>query len=402
MAPDGTVTDSVTVEDLVARAAALGPKLAERRDKTREMRRLPDETVADLIDNGLIQVCQPKRFGGPELPFGAHTDVAMELARHCASTGWVVGILGSHDWWMAKCHPDVQEEIWGTDSKAWVAGAFAFERSKPTKVDGGFRLSGEWVFASGVRQEGWFAVMAHVSEEDGSTTPTMMILPPSDFTIKRIWDPPGLIGTGSDNVIAEDVFVPTHRTVSFLDLNKRKSIGQTLNPGWTYNLPMPRVASYSVAGPVIGMARAALNAFCDNIKARSSYVDRSKLQGFATLQARVAESAAEIDAAQDIYDADMRILRDIAENDRDMTQYEQYRIRRNCGYLSMLCRRATHRLAEALGGGGLKASNLVHQFNLDVLAATGHQALSWDSNATPYGKLMLGLDPDLLPGQRKG
>ena len=99
MAPDSAHSESLTVDDLVARASTLGLKLAERRSKARSLRRLPDETVADLIDNDLIRACQPKRFGGPELPFGAHTDVAMELARSCPSTGWVAGILGSHDWW---------------------------------------------------------------------------------------------------------------------------------------------------------------------------------------------------------------------------------------------------------------------------------------------------------------
>lgn len=396
MAPDTCRPSPLTVEDLVARAAALGPKLAERRAKTNEMRRLPDETVADLIDNDLIRACQPARFGGPELPFGAHTDVAMELARHCSSTGWVAGILGSHDWWFAKCHPDVQEEIWGADPKAWIAGAFAAKKTDAKAVDGGFQLSGEWVFGSGVIAEGWFAVMAFVPQPEGPPDPTMMILPAGDFTINPVWDPPGLAGTGSHNVVVDDVFVPAYRATSFKDLNKSKSIGQTLNTGWTYNLGMPRCVQYSVAGPVIGMARAALDAFCESIKVRSSIVDGKKLNGFATLQVRVAESSAEIDAAQDIYDADMRILRGIAQNDREMTQQEQYRIRRNCAYLSLLCRRATHRLTEALGAGGLNRSNPVHQFNLDVLGATGHQALSWDGNAVPYGKLMLGLDPDKL------
>ncbi len=97
MAPDNARQDPLTVDDLVARATALGPKLAERRNKAQSLRRLPDETVADLIDNDLVRACQPKRFGGPELPFGTHTDVAMELARYCPSTGWVAGILGSHD-----------------------------------------------------------------------------------------------------------------------------------------------------------------------------------------------------------------------------------------------------------------------------------------------------------------
>ena len=400
MAPDSAKAGSVTIEDLVARAAALGPKLAERRDQARELRRLPDETFADLVDHGLINACQPARFGGPELPFGSHTDVAMELARHCSSTGWVAGILGSHDWWLAKCSPEVQDEIWGADPKAWVAGAFAFKKAEATAVSGGYQLSGEWVFASGVTADGWFAIMVYVPQEDGPPAPTMMILPSTDFRINPVWDPPGLAGTGSHNVMVDDVFVPTHRTIPFTELNKRKATGQTLNTGWTYNLPMPRVVQYSVAGPVIGMARAALDAFCNTVKSRQSIVDGKRLDSFATLHVRIAESAAEIDAAKDIYDADMRIMREIAQSDRDMIQHEQYRIRRNCAYLSLMCRRATQRLAEALGGGGLTSDNLVHRANQDVLAATGHQALSWDGNAVPYGKLMLGLDPDKLPGQK--
>ncbi len=209
-----------------------------------------------------------------------------------------------------------------------------------------------------------------------------------------------MIGTGSNNVIVEDVFVPAHRATSFHDLNERKSIGQDLNPGWTYNLTMTKVVQYSVAGPVIGMARAALDAFCDNIKSRSPYTEGKKLNQFTTLQMRAAESAAEIDAAQDIYNADMGIMRNAAQNDRDITQHEQFRIRRNCAYLSMLCRRATHRLTEALGAGGMRTDNPVHEFNLDVLAATGHQALTWDLNATPYGQMLLGLDPDRLPVEK--
>ncbi len=401
MAPDSARQNPLTVDDLVARAAALGPKLAERRSKARTLSRLPDETVADLIDNDLVRACQPKRFGGPELPFGAHTDVAMELARYCPSTGWVAGILGSHDWWLAKCHPDVQEEIWGADPKAWVAGAFASKRADAEKTEGGYRLSGEWVFASGVIEDGWFGIMANVPQADGPPEPMLMLLPAGDYSIQDDWEPPGLIGTGSNSVIVEDVFVPAHRATSFHDLGERKSIGQQLNPGWTYNLSMTKVVQYSVAGPVIGMARAALDAFCDNIKARSSYTGGTKLNRLTTLQVRAAESAAEIDAAKDIYDADMRIMGDAAKNDRDISHHEQFRIRRNCAYLSLLCHRATHRLAEALGAGGMRADNPVHEFNLDVLAATGHQALTWDLNATPYGQMLLGLDPDRLPVEKK-
>ena len=59
----GTLTGS----EAVARAKALVPVLAERAVKTEALRRLPDETFADLVASGLMRITQPRRFGGAEL-----------------------------------------------------------------------------------------------------------------------------------------------------------------------------------------------------------------------------------------------------------------------------------------------------------------------------------------------
>ena len=105
-----------TEAELVQRAAALGPTLAERRLSTADARKLPENTIADLVDAGLLKASLPLRFGGYELPFGAHTNIAAELGRYCGATAWVAGILGSHNWWLGKYHPETQEEIWGERS----------------------------------------------------------------------------------------------------------------------------------------------------------------------------------------------------------------------------------------------------------------------------------------------
>ncbi|MDX2222250.1 MAG: hypothetical protein SFV21_05850, partial [Rhodospirillaceae bacterium] len=394
MAPDSeTLVNEITGAELVGRITALGPKLAERRLKAAQDRRVSEETIAELIDAQVFRACQPRRHGGFELPFGTHTDIAIEIARFCGSTGWVAGIIGSHSWWIGKCHPDAQEEIYGDDQDALIGGAFNSTRATAEKVSGGYRISGEWVFASGVDNCPWAAVAAGVPRENAPPDFTMFLLPRADYEIRDVWHTPGLRGTGSNTIVTQDRFVPEHRAVSFANLSQRRSIGQSVNDGWTYRLPMTGVVHYSVAGPVIGMARGALEGFVAHVKGRDTLIERKKLQGLMNIQLRAAEASAEVFAAQSIYDADLAMMREAARADRDLTKEEFWRIKRNCGYIGTLCKQATRRLAEALGGSGLREDHRVHMAAADTMAASAHMAVSWDMGGIPYGKLLLGLDP---------
>ena len=66
---------------LKSRAAALVPALAARAAATEALRRLPDETIAELKDTGLHRICQPARFGGAEAPLDEACDIVATLAR---------------------------------------------------------------------------------------------------------------------------------------------------------------------------------------------------------------------------------------------------------------------------------------------------------------------------------
>jgi 3-hydroxy-9,10-secoandrosta-1,3,5(10)-triene-9,17-dione monooxygenase len=389
---DGSVS-TPTGKELVARVTALGPKLLERRLKAAHDRRLDDTSIQELVDTQVFRACLPKRWGGFELPFGTHTDVAMEAARFCGSTGWVMGIIGSHSWWIAKCKPEVQEEIFATGPDTLIGGAFNSTSSKAEKKDGGYVISGEWVFASGSLHCPWAAVAGVVPREGTTPDFVMFLLPRKDFEIRDVWHPPGLRGTGSNTIVAQDLFVPEHRTISFMELGKTHSVGQSINPGWTFRLPMTGVVHYSVAGPVIGMARGALDGFIDHVTGRNSLLSKTNMQKLTNIQLRAAEASAEVFAAQSIYDADLLMMREAAQADRELTKEEHWRIRRNCGYIGTLTKQATRRLAEALGGTGLRDDHRVHMAAADTMAASAHMAVSWDMGGIPYGKLLLGLDP---------
>ena len=86
---------------LPERARALAPALRSRAEETERLGRLPDATIVDLRDAGLLRALQPRRFGGDELPLSIFFEAQIEVAKACGSTGWVLGVLGIHNWMLA-------------------------------------------------------------------------------------------------------------------------------------------------------------------------------------------------------------------------------------------------------------------------------------------------------------
>ncbi len=380
-----------TTADLVAKAAALGPKLVARRKTAAELRRMPDETMADLVDSGVLRACMPKRWGGFELPFGAHTDIAMELSRHDGSAGWVAGIIGSHNWWIGKFNVETQEEVLTNDPNALIGAAFASKPgTKAVAVDGGYRVTGEWMWTSGIHHCGWCALMTPLPKPDGPPDLLMIMFKQGQYTVKDVWNVPGMKATGSNNVIVNDVFVPTGRATRVHELNSKTSPGQALNPGWTYKLPMLEVFAYSVAGPTLGCARGALDSFIAQMGSRTA-LDGSKVADYQALQMRVAESSAELDAAYALYRADLDYMNSVAEADGNLTYMETQRFKRNCAYIANLSRRSGLRLIEAMGAVGVDDNNPVQVMFADTLAGAAHRALSWDVAGSNYAKAALGI-----------
>lgn len=397
MAPDTAVqknpaADSVPVEELVARAAALGPTIFERRKEAAENRSVPDASIADLVESKVLRACMPKQFGGYELPFGAHTDVAMELAKHCGSTGWVSGIIGSHNWWLGKYEPDAQHEVWGDNPDALVGAAFASQPGSGGKpADGGITVSGTWMYCSGIAHCDWVSLMTPVFDGDGPPDLNMVLLKKGEYTIDDVWFSPGMRGTGSNNVVVKDLLVPAHRVTRVAELNSKDSPGCKLNTSAVYKLPMLDVFGYSVAIPTLGCAMGTLDHFLNGMRGRTGQ-DKSKVAELQSLQLRAAESSAEIDAALAIYRGDLAHMWAAADDDRNLRPDELLKFKRNCAYVATLSKRAASRVIESMGAGGMTDSNPAHTSFSDTLAGAAHGALSWDRNATFWGKQLFGLN----------
>jgi 3-hydroxy-9,10-secoandrosta-1,3,5(10)-triene-9,17-dione monooxygenase len=382
-------------EELQARAEALVPTLRERAPRAEQIRRLPDETIADLHASGLFRMLQPARVGGSELPFRALFELTAVIGEGCGSTAWVLGNLAAHHWLLGMWHPEAQEEIWGQSPDSLISSALAFARGRARRVEGGYRLSGRWPFSSGIDPSAWNIFGAIVSDEEtGQSEARMFLVPASDYTIIDTWQVIGLAGTGSNDVEVTDIFVPAYRTLSTERIRGGPNRGSELNPGTLYKLPAVSLFAFAVAGVSLGIARGAIRHFAETTRTRrSAYTGRS-LADFTNIQVHLAEAAALADAAEAIVLRDCDEATRITEAGVVPSIEQRARYRRNGAFAATLCTKGVDLLFAATGGNAIYEMNPIQRAFRDVHAANAHYMLNWDINGAVYGRVALGLPPD--------
>jgi 3-hydroxy-9,10-secoandrosta-1,3,5(10)-triene-9,17-dione monooxygenase len=182
-------------DDLMNRARALVPVLQERAERCEAERRVPDETIADFRRAGLLQMCQPARFGGYEHGWDVLCDVSEVLAAACGSQAWLQHIFADHTVLVATFPAQAQEEVWGKNHDTITSASFD-PTGRATRVEGGFLFSGRHGFASGIDYADWLICGGRIAEKDGLDGPHFFLVPKRRRGDRR-WDTMALEGTGS-------------------------------------------------------------------------------------------------------------------------------------------------------------------------------------------------------------
>ena len=380
----------LSAETILAAARSMLPDLRARAAATEANRRLLPEFDRRFREAGFYRVMQPRGFGGLELPFGIQTDLSIELARACPSSGWVTAILACHAWMLGMLPGEAQADVWGENPDTTVASSFLNRAPRVERAAGGLRLSGRWEFSSGVDYCDWVMVLARAPAGDGGPPAAFFALVPlSDCRIEDCWNAVGLAGTGSNDLILEDVFVPDHRLGSVRDMCDGNGPGRAVNDGYLYRLPQLAVFSFNLVGTVIGAARGALEAVVEAVADKRSFtgVGVARQQ---SVQLRVAESLADIDAGFALIDRNRHEI--IAWGEAgDIPPLEQRaRYRRDNGYAARVCCRAIDRILPLTGAGGLAADDPVNRAWRDAHAVARHIALTWDVQGAIHGAVALG------------
>ncbi|MCP5266211.1 MAG: acyl-CoA dehydrogenase family protein [Burkholderiaceae bacterium] len=375
-------------------AREMAPRLAERAAEAERQRRCPQETIDELHESGLLRIMQPARFGGSELGLDAHLNVVYELAKGCASTAWSYSNLASHAWNIGQFELQAQEDVWGDDPDAVAATGLAFPCGKARPVDGGYRVSGYWPFASGVDAASWMLVGALTERSGSAPERRFFLVPREDFEQKNNWEALGLCATGSHDVEVPETFVPEHRSISAeLFAAGRDVPGAKLYDNPIFATPTFAAFSYVLCVIPIGVAAAAVEQFTQAMRARAGTYTGARLAELGPVQARIAEASACAEFAETVVRRDWRELEEGVRNGVYPSMETKLRWRRNSAFATTLAVRTVDTLMPAAGAGGLNMNLPLQRQFRDIRAGAAHIGLTWDVHAAAYGQSALGLEP---------
>ncbi|GAA4840023.1 3-hydroxy-9,10-secoandrosta-1,3,5(10)-triene-9,17-dione monooxygenase oxygenase subunit [Saccharopolyspora rosea] len=379
-------------DDVLARVRALLPALAERAPQADERCRLAPETVRDLVECGVLRMLQPKRWGGLESHPLRFYEVVRELAGVCGSTGWVAGVLGVHPWQLALFPEQAQRDVWDDDPDALMSSSYA-PVGRLTPVDGGYRLSGHWSFSSGCDHVSWSLLGGVLVGSAGRPVDFLTALVPRrDYRIDDVWDVVGLRGTGSNDIVVADAFVPEHRVMRNYELAQLRGPGQKVNPGPLYRMPFGAVFTTAVTSPIVGAVAGCYRDFltATRDRVRLSYGgDRFAEDQFA--QVAVARAASEIDAAVLQLDRNLDELHRCAVDGAGIPMELRVRARRDQVRATERALHAIDLLFKAAGGTSLKRGNPIERAWRDAHAGSVHVANDAERALALYGKNAFGL-----------
>ena len=383
----------MTPEDYLDGVRALLPRLRERAPQAERLRRLPDETFADFQQAGLFRALQPKRYGGYELDPSVFYQAVVEVGTVCGSSGWVLGVIGVHNWHLAIFPPQAQEDVWGEDTSVQLSTSLA-PTGTVEQVAGGYRLNGRWSFSSGCDFCQW-AVLGGMAPVESGQPPEarVFLVPRRDYVIDDNWHVMGLCATGSKDIVVDDAFVPEYRTHSYLDAFHLRHPGNTVNDAPLYRLPFGLIFPYGITAPAIGAAMGALEAFREQSCKRVNLRDQSRVVEDPFIQHRLAEAAAEIGAARDRMLGNFAEMMRLARAGEEILLSDRARYRWDSGKAIDWSVKAVDRLFEASGGRGIFLDNPIQRAWRDVHAMRAHAGNNPERAAFVFGRSEFGLPP---------
>lgn len=380
-----------TSEELLRRARALAPVLKERAFRTAEAGRVLDETVEDIRAARLNRIGVPTRFGGFDVEFETHHQVAIELGRACGSTAWCYSLWGAHAYWLAYFSSEAQEELFA-DGPDMIASSASFSvKSEYERVSGGFHVSGHWRFVSGCDHAQWvFAIV------DGPEGKMDAIIPRSAFrVVEGTWSVSGLQGTGSKDIVVDGVFIPEYRTQfgggELYDVDHPAQRPPTpYHSQRRYSVPKYSLVVWDLVAPTIGMAQGAVDEIIDRM--RGTYGSQRSADS-EIVQQKISESCVEIDAAKALLHSDFEDAQNKGETGTSFDNLTLTRYARDRAYAAKLAVDAANRMFGMAGARALSLKDPLQRIVRDVQAAVHRDGLIFDFAAQPYARVLFGMDP---------
>lgn len=383
---------STTSPDVVAAAVELAPRIRAIRDDLEKTRRLPADLVEAMTAAGLFQLYFPSTVGGPETPPLTTFRAIEALSRSDGSVGWCAMLGSAVSLFMGWLPADVSRELFGQPPDVRLAGSVRPEgRAYP--VAGGYRVSGRWDFASGIHHANWLFCSCKIMEGEqprlaasGTPLTRTMLVPARVATIVDTWSVVGMCGTGSQDFVLEDVFVPAAHSLSLAEPPQEA--------GLLYHPRLMMINAWvPTAANSLGIARGMMDAFLELATQRSSTMSTTLLRDRPLVQTRVAEAEAMIGAARAyLLTTVEQAWEAVRDENRDPSRAIA-RARLAITHSMHEARRAVDTLFHAAGTNAVYRKYPLERSFRDIHTAVQHAA-GLPMHIDNAGKVLLGLHPD--------
>ncbi|MDP3894393.1 3-hydroxy-9,10-secoandrosta-1,3,5(10)-triene-9,17-dione monooxygenase oxygenase subunit [Nocardioides sp.] len=374
------------------------PTFRERADEAERLRVVPEASIKDLEATGFFRLLQPRRFDGLESdPLDFYTCVR-DIASACGSTGWVSSVIGVHPWQVALFADEAQQAVWGSDTSTRLSSSYA-PTGKAVLTDGGYTLSGKWSFSSGCDHATWVLLGGLVFNADGQVVDFKTFMIPRDkYQIIDVWNVVGLRGTGSNDILVEDVFVPEAFTLSMSDTGRCVGPGQEQNTSNLYKLPFHSIFTSTITTPIVGMA---MGAYAEHVemqqkRVRAAYLgEKASLDPFSAV--RIARASSEIDAAWALLTNNIREEQALVEKGEKIPLALRLKVRRDQVIGTERAIEAIDALFEASGGRALAEGTYLQRAWRDAHAGRVHAANDPERALQMFGAAEFGhkVDPGM-------
>ena len=375
------------------RARALAPLLDRCAEAVEAERRLVPALLDGLHEAGLFRLLLPRVLDGGEVDPVTFVDVVEEIAKTDGSAAWCLCQAGGCAMTAAYLSPEVARHVF-EDRRAvlaWGPGPDA----RAVAVEGGYRVTGTWSFASGCRHATWLGGHCPVvtadgqprRRADGRREERTMLFPAASAELVDVWHVSGLRGTGSDAFTVTDLFVPHAYSVSRDDPAERRQ------PGPLYCFPAGSLYASGFAGVAMGLARAMLDAFVELARDKTPRGGRRTLRDNHVVQSQVAQAEARLRSAR------MFLLGSLEEIWRDVGRSgslaldQRMTIRLAATYAIHQARDVADTVYAAAGSSAIFTAGAFERRFRDIHAVT-QQLQGRASHFETVGQFLLGLEPD--------
>jgi alkylation response protein AidB-like acyl-CoA dehydrogenase len=380
--------------DHIARARKLAPLLAAAAPRIDAARELPPDVLDAMHAAGMFRLLVPRSLGGAELDPATYIQCVEAIASGDASVAWCMNQGSGCSMSAGYLQPAIAREVFGgeRDVLAWGMGPGA----KAMRVEGGWRITGNWAFASGSRHATWLGAHCPCFNADGTPQRNpdgrpwerTMLFRREVATIKDIWQVVGLRGTGSDAYSVTDLFVDDAHTLT------RDRPDERREPGLIYRFAAMQIYASGFASVALGTARAALDSFVELARGKTPALLQTALRDNAVIQSSIAIADARLNAARTWLISVLRDAQAATQAEGEVPTEHRMRIRQAATYAIHQAKEVVDVAYHEAGATAIFDANPFERRFRDVNTVT-QQVQGRRSHFETIGQYLLGAEPNL-------